>query len=99
MIAQHGVFPQREIQDQPGTVAIFGNIADPEPFPAAGDIVAKHRLAAHADFPGLRMAHSGDRIRELRLAVAVNADDTQHFPRSDLEADSIQRLNAAIIIG
>ena len=45
------------------------------------------------------MAHSGDRIRELRLAVAVNADDTQHFPRSDLEADSIQRLNAAIIIG
>ena len=78
-------------------MAIFRHVTDLVARAARGDIVFEYALIAHTNVTAAGCAQPGDTFGEFGLSVTVDAGDTQHFSRANLQADLVQRLYAAVV--
>ncbi len=84
-----------ELGDEPGAHAVLGDVGDARLVDLAR--IAAELLAADPDRPGIHVAHPGDRLDELALAVALDAGDGEDLARVDGEAEVIDRRVAALV--
>ena len=80
------VLGEAEVEDEPAPLAVLGDVTEP-----LVDVVARvaprEVLAAHDHTAGLDLAQPGERVDQLRLAVAVDAGDADDLPGAHLEGD------------
>jgi hypothetical protein len=55
----------------------------------------RHRRAVDGDRPGIRMLEAGEDADQRRLAGTVGADEAVDLAGTDVEADAVQRADAA----
>ena len=87
---EHHVLLKREVQNEAVLVPVLGDVAHVLAaglYGGVGDV-----LSAEPYLAGLRLFQAGYAVDQLRLAVAVDACDTDYLARVDLEADAAHRV-------
>ena len=80
MKAEHRAFARFERHDEPDAVAILGHMADPqEPLHVRVALGRRHRLAVDQDLARAQRPDAGERLEQLRLAVAGDAGHAKDF--------------------
>ena len=98
MEAEHRAFARLERHDEADAMAVLRHVADADE--ALGARIALHmrqRLAVDEDFAGAWRAHAGERLEELRLAVAGDAGDAEDFALPQDEGDVVDAHDAAVV--
>ena len=96
VVVQRDVLGDRELEHEPAPLAVLRDVPD-----ARVEHLARARVAqlTAGDLiaPALGLHQAGDRVDQLRLAVAVDAGDADDLAGSDLERDAAHLLDAALV--
>src|SRR5436853_65516 len=89
---------QRETRTtaRPASRSVLGNVADARVEHLSRASIA-YVLSPYLDAAALALAKAGDRLDELRLAVAVDSGNADDLARSHLEGDSAHLGDVTVV--
>ena len=96
-LLQDQIFRDGHIPDQALQIPVFRHVADAI-FDEAVGVEHRHAAALDMDLAALRCDNAGDELRQLRLAVAVDAGDADDLAAVNLEGQIVQAAVLAFLI-